>query len=69
MTDIEKKFLASEIVNRLTDNYEDKGDFIQEFYQLQDLIIDACRNSPHLERIIQLALDNGVIEEENEHGL
>ena len=53
------------IIYRLADNYEDKGDFIPEFYELLDLFTKAAARCPDLAaRIEQLALNNGVIEDE-----
>ena len=58
--------MKADIIYRLTDNYEDKGDFIQEFYELQELIVDACSRYPYRERIVELARNNGVIGEQEE---
>lgn len=60
----------SNIIYRLADNYEeakyeDTGGFIPEFYELLDLYTKAAMRCPDLAaRIEQLALDNGVIENE-----
>lgn len=51
------------VIYRLADNYEDKGDFMRDFHELLDLFTKAALLSPEIAaRIYQLALDNGVIE-------
>lgn len=67
MTNDGKKFLAREIVNRLTDNYEDKGDVIDSFYLLQDLIADSIADGRKCRAIIKMAKVIGVIEEDTEY--
>lgn len=54
--------VAIAIVDRLIDNYEDKGEFITEFYELAELIGKAIANSNHFNRIEEIAMENGVIE-------
>ena len=56
--------VATAIVDRLIDNYEGKGEFIDEFYELSELIGKAIAQSEHFSRIEEIAMTNGVIEED-----
>ena len=54
--------VATAIVDRLIDNYEGKGEFIDEFYELSELIGKAIAQSEHFSRIEEIATENGVVE-------
>lgn len=56
--------VATALVDRLIDNYEGKGEFIDEFYELSELIGEAIGNSPNFARIEEIAMNNGVIEDD-----
>jgi hypothetical protein len=48
-------------ISRLIDNYEDKGEFIEEFEQLLVMLSDAMEASPNHDQFIDMCLDNGVL--------
>ena len=56
--------VATAIVDRLIDNYEGKGDWIDEFYEIAELIGEAISKSPNFARIEDIAMNNGVIEDD-----
>lgn len=57
-----------EIVNRLVDNYEDKGDMGEDWYYLTSLIAIAINNCQFRGHLIELALKHGVIEDPQNEG-
>ena len=58
-----------EIVNRLVDNYEDKGDLGEDWYYLTSLIAIAINDCPLRGHVVELALKLGVIEDPQNEGL
>jgi hypothetical protein len=59
-----KTVVATAILDRLIDNYEGKGEWIDEFYEIAELIGEAIGTSPNFNRIEEIAMTNGVIEED-----
>ena len=57
-----------EIVNRLVDNYEDKGDMGEDWYYLTSLIAIAINDCPLRGHVVELALKHGVIEDPQNEG-
>ena len=51
------------LISRMADNYEDKGD-CEYWHELHHLIGEAIDASPHRERIMQIATDDGILESE-----
>lgn len=53
---------AQAIINRLVDNYEDKGEEIQAFYRLTEMLAQAIAKSRDFEDFEELAYAMGIIE-------
>lgn len=48
-------------ISRLIDNYEDKGEFSEDFERLNVLLAEAMEASPSRDAFMDLCLDNGVL--------
>ena len=57
-----KQDIAQAIIDRLVDNYENKGEDIQEFYRLTEMLSSAIARSADFADFDQLAQDMGIIE-------
>ena len=64
MRTVSKEDFALAFIDRLIDNYEDKGDWTDEFYEIAELMAKAIAKSPDFSRIEEIVLTNGVIEED-----
>lgn len=48
-------------ISRLIDNYEDKGEFSEDFERLNVYLAEAMEASPSHDAFIDLCLENGVL--------
>jgi hypothetical protein len=59
-----KADIAQAIIDRLVDNYEGKGEDIQAFYRLTEMLAQGIAKSRDFEDFEELAYDMGIIEED-----